>query len=97
MFFFMNSIAETPFDREIILIFSHFSYTSLSPPHQTHIHDISSHNNCINPHAMVCVTATVLSTLQTTTNNNDVDDDDVDDASHSHVIVTFTYCCRRRW
>lgn len=96
MFFFMNSIAETYFDREIILIFSTFSYTSLSPPHQTHIYDISSHNNCINPHAMVCVTATVLSTLQTT-NNNDVDDDEVDDASHSHVIVTFTYCCRRRW
>jgi len=53
---------------------------------------------------MVCVTATVLSTLQTTTNNNDDDDDDddndddVDDASHSHVIVTFTHCCRhRRW
>jgi len=99
MFFFFGFHRGNSFrSGNTINLFNIFLYTTLTTPPNIYTHDISSHNNCVNPQAMVCVTATVLSTLQTTTNNNDDDDDDVDDASHSHVIVMFTHCCRhRRW
>lgn len=94
----MESVAETPFDWEILLIFSRFS--SYAPLPLTCTQGISSHK-CVNPYALVCVTATVLSRFPLNNNNADDDDDDdaVDDdvASHSHVIVTFTHCCCCRW